>query len=360
MDSTAAPVAAIAVVTTWFAFELSLVQDALPEAYAGMNAFELMLGGITYSFYPVLMLIFILMLIVSGRDFGPMLQAERDALQGANKRVGGAMEEGSASHAYAFNGLIPILTLIAVTFYGLMQTGDGAGLRDILGSADPFKSLMWGSMCSLVAAIVLTVVTRALTLSESIAALEIGLVPMMLAAMILTFAWAISDINEALHTADFIIAQLGDAIAPEWLPVMVFVIAAATSFATGTSWGTMGILIPLVVPLAVTVLQSPDPDVMAFHPVMLASIASVLSGAVWGDHCSPISDTTVLSSLASGCSHVQHVITQIPYAVSVAMVSILCGIIPTSYGLPWWGGLLLGAGVLYVVLMILGKRAEEA
>jgi len=168
----------------------------------------------------------------------------------------------------------------------------------------------------------------------------------------------LSDVTAALNTASYLVTLLAGSLPVELIPAIAFVLAAITAFTTGTSWGTMAILMPLIIPLswAVMVVHGiADPSGM--H-IMYSAIACVLAGAVWGDHCSPISDTTVLSSIASGCNHIEHVRTQLPYAMLVGGTSLFIGTIPAGYGLPPWISLLVGAAALYVVLKTLGRRAE--
>jgi Na+/H+ antiporter NhaC len=352
VDSTAAPLATIALVTTWIGFQLSLIDESLKNV-SNENipgAYELFIHSLSYNFYPILMLIFILMVIFTGRDFGPMLTAERRARAAENHHL--SEIDGDAGKAK--NAMIPILTLIAVTIGGLAATGEGDSIRDVLGSADPFTSILWGSMASLLAAVFMTVCFSDLRPNAIVEAMEEGFKPMLAAVMILTFAWAIADINSGLGTADYIVSAISDITNPGLLPAIAFVIAGVTAFATGSSWGTMGILIPLIVPLTAALTeQSGD------LTVMYASIACIMSGAVWGDHCSPISDTTILSSLASDCRHIEHVRTQMPYAVCVAMVSLALCIIPTGFGMPTGIAFILGAGTLYFILKKLGKSVEE-
>jgi Na+/H+ antiporter NhaC len=208
---------------------------------------------------------------------------------------------------------------------------------------------------------VLSVMFKALTVHEAIEAMEEGFRPMFGAVIILTFAWAIADINKALHTADFIVSWLGDGMFEAgWLPIIIFIIAALCSFATGTSWGTIGILVPLVLPLASTAIMNDSAliskELVLMHPVMLASLAAVLGGAVWGDHCSPISDTTILSSVASGCDHIAHVRTQMPYAMVVSVVAVMFGMIPVLLlGVPLLISFVISGLILYLIVRFVGK-----
>ena len=197
------------------------------------------------------------------------------------------------------------------------------------------------------------------SLEEIVNAWYKGLRTMFYAMIILALAWALGGITEQLRTADFLVSVLGDTLPVQLVPFIVFVLAAFTAFGTGSSWGAMGILVPGVMPLTWGVMEDngySGPDDM--H-ILYSSIASVLAGSVWGDHCSPISDTTILSSMASGCDHIEHVRTQMPYALLVGVVSIGIGSIPVAFGMPWWLGLLLGAALLYTILLVVGKAPAQ-
>jgi Na+/H+ antiporter NhaC len=183
--------------------------------------------------------------------------------------------------------------------------------------------------------------------------------------VILILAWSLSAVCEQVHTADYLVSILGDKVPGAIVPAAVFILAAAVAFATGTSWGTMGILIPLVVPLAYAVLKAGSPegavDVMAGgHHIMYSTVACVLAGAVWGDHCSPISDTTVLSSMASGCDHIDHVRTQLPYALVIGAIAVVMGTLPVGFGLPWWAGMILAVGAVIAVHWSVAKPVSDA
>ncbi len=360
VDSTAAPVAALALASTWIGFQVSLMDDAI----AGIDGFEmqgynLFLSALPYSFYPILMLVFIAIVIKTGRDFGPMLTAER-AVQAGEKSLGhmdDAQDDAEEATPKAWLGLLPILTLIFMTMGGLWWTGEGSGIKEILGSADPFSSMVWASISALLLALLISVATKALSIGQAMAAMERGFAPMLMAVMILTFAWGIADVNAALGTADYVTSLLGDTMAAEWLPLAVFAFAALTAFATGTSWGTMAILIPLILPLGWQLLSNQGMADAAHYHILYAAVASVMAGAVWGDHCSPISDTTILSSLASNCSHIEHVRTQLPYALAVAGTAIATCIIPAGFGLHWAICLGLGCVGLYLITRKFGKAA---
>ena len=375
VDSTAAPVACIAFVTTWIGYEVGLIGEAV-SYIDGLEAeaYLLFLSTIPYSFYPILAIAFVFMIASSGRDFGPMLAAERHAAEHGNEDSGvsdsslaadcEAVDPVEGKPQRALNAVLPILVLLGGVVGGLYVTGSaaletqGGTLRDVIGAADSYKALMWGSMLGMTAAVVLTLAQRILSLEQVVDAWYQGVRSLIYAMIILVLAWSLGGITDVLQTANFLVGILGDSLPVQWLPFLVFVIAALTAFATGSSWGSMGILTPLVVPLTWAVMEVngyTGPDGM--H-ILYSSIASVLAGSVWGDHCSPISDTTILSSMASGCDHIEHVRTQLPYALLVGFVALGAGSLPVAYGLPWWLGLLIGAGLLYLILRIAGTRSR--
>jgi Na+/H+ antiporter NhaC len=177
------------------------------------------------------------------------------------------------------------------------------------------------------------------------------------AIVILVLAWSIGDICSALDTKGFMVEALSDTLDPRLLPALVFLLAALTAFATGTSWATMGILIPLAVPIAHTLAREVGFDAATAHQILLGSVSAVLAGAIFGDHCSPISDTTVLSSTASACDHIDHVRTQLPYAVAVAAVALLSGYLPSGFGLSPLLGMSTGAVLLTLILLLAGRRS---
>lgn len=355
VDSTAAPVATIALVTTWIGYEVGLIDAAVSEI-AGFDesAYSIFLNSLAYSFYPVLALAFVFLVAITGRDFGPMLEAERRArLTGKLLRDGAQIDQGAIESEEllpepkqpqrAVNAVIPILVLVFGVIAGLLVTGDGEQLRDIVGSADTYQALLWASLASCLVAALLGMSQRILTLDEVMSSWYAGMKTMMMAMIILVLAWALADTTATIGTADFLTQSLDSFVSPILLPPIVFVLAAIVAFATGSSWSTMGILMPLVVPLSWALIDA-DPELL---PLLYSSISCVLAGAVWGDHCSPISDTTVLSSMASGCDHIDHVRTQMPYALLVGGVAMLAGTVPAALGLPPWAAFAICLVVLF-------------
>jgi Na+/H+ antiporter NhaC len=207
-------------------------------------------------------------------------------------------------------------------------------------------------------ALLLAVSQGVLSLGQSLAAWVHGMKSMMTAMVILILAWGIGAVCSDLNTANFLVTQLSDSLNPSMLPALIFILAAATAFATGTSWATMSILIPLAIPTALGISESAGLDPESAHRILLAAVSAVLAGALFGDHCSPISDTTVMSSMSSGCDHVDHVRTQLPYALTVAVVALVFGYIPAGFGVSPWISMVLGSAVLYGILRVAGRRAR--
>jgi Na+/H+ antiporter NhaC len=257
------------------------------------------------------------------------------------------------------NAFLPILVLIIALAAGMYITGEGDTLTDIVGSADPYTAMMWASFIGALVAAGLSIGQRILSAHETVDAWYGGARATLFGMIVLILAWSMSAVTSDLNAKGYLISILGDSLPVALVPAVVFVLAAITAFSTGTSWGTMGILLPLVLPLTWAVMTvSGVADASGMH-IMYSAIACVLAGAVWGDHCSPISDTTVLSSIASGCDHIEHVRTQLPYALLVGIVAIGIGTIPAGYGLPPWVSLIVGAAILLSVLRFFGRRADE-
>ncbi len=356
VDSTAAPIASIALISTWVGYEVGLIGDAIKDTSIPGEPYFIFLNTIMYSFYPILALAFVLMVAKTGRDFGPMLTAEKKALARDAKKPVSPDEEGDHPASRARYAVIPLLSLIATVIGGIFVTGEGETLRDIVGSADSYKALIWGSLVGTSMAIAMTMLQGVLTFEETFEAFTDGMTSVIGAVIILVMSWSLAEITGVLGTAGYLVAVLGDYLPMAVLPAIVFLVAAVTALGTGSSWGAMGILMPLVVPLVWAVV---DADPANIH-ILYSSISCVLAGAVWGDHCSPISDTTILSSLASDCNHVEHVRTQMPYALTVGAVAIILGTIPAGLGLPWWAGLGAGLLVLWFILQRFGQNPEDS
>ncbi|HNQ22228.1 MAG TPA: Na+/H+ antiporter NhaC family protein [Phycisphaerae bacterium] len=394
VDSTAAPVASLAIIGTWIGLEIGYIQtginavtagprppsflmletpDQAPQAITGMQAF---LYSLPYRFYPILALFLVLVVSLTGRDFGPMRRAQQRALRGEEDFT----PDLEHREAHGLNvtprwwlGLLPVLALVGTTIAVLWATGYRAvggsefftrdvpwweSVIDVLRKCDPYRSILYGACLAGLTAILLTVVARACPLREAFDAGSNGMARMFPAIVILVLAWALSAVSKDLQLGQVLAEVLKEAqFQPRWLPLAVFACAAVISFATGTSWGTMGILCPVTVEVGARLIPEanlPDPEA---RQLFYGAVGSVLAGAVFGDHCSPISDTTVLSSIASGCRHEDHVWTQLPYAVLTAVVAMGCGdILSDVLNQPSYVGLGVGALLLLLIVFIFGRR----
>ena len=369
VDSTSAPVVAVAFVTTWIGAELSYIQDGISAIGLETSAYSVFFHSLAYSFYPFLTLGFVLMLIFSGRDYGPMLKAERQARRQSSlesDQVGQV-----ARPAHIVDALIPLLVLIIGTVIGLIATGYDASvwhdagtgffskLSATIGAANSYKALLWASLLSLITAILMTLWRGTLEFGKVMEEMVEGFKSMFNAVLILTMAWSIALVTKDMHTAEFVSQLLLRwSLSPVVVPVLTFVLAALIGFSTGTSWGTMAILYPLILPASWLLCKEQGMSMEAALPLFYNVVASVLAGAVMGDHCSPISDTTIMSSLASSCNHLQHVKTQMPYALTVGGVALLLGVLPSALGLPSWIAFLIALAVLGLIVRFIGKPVQ--
>ena len=378
VDSTAAPITAIAFVTTWIGAELGYIQDGINTIGLDESAYNIFLRSLAYSFYPILTLLFILILVYNNREYGPMLAAERRARfskpaelnddKGNFSNQVSDPEAPEAQKARWFNAVIPIFVVVTGTVAGLFYTGlqevgwsEAIGfsknLSNVIGHADSYRALLWSSLSGALVALVMTLSQRLLTLKESVDSMISGFKVMLTAMVILIMAWSIALITKDMHTADFIAQVLVDInMTPYLIPTISFILSALVAFSTGSSWGTMAILYPLVLPSTWMISQQYgleyDHSMIIFYNV----VSTVLAGSVMGDHCSPISDTTILSSLASSCNHIEHVRTQLPYALTVGVVAILFGTLPAAYGVPSWILFPIGLAILYLAVRFIGKK----
>ncbi len=384
VDSTAAPMASIAIISTWIGFEISLINQSLKAYNIDFDAYNLFLSSLPYRFYPFLALLFVFLIFTIKKDFGPMWKAEIRAHEGKVLRddaipladfESSGLSPAPGTRCRWYNGLIPIIVVIVFTFGGLyisgksslLQSGDplahkslgailfsGSLLRDlgsIISSADSFQVLLWASLMGAFTALTLAVTQRILHLRDGVTAFVQGMKSMMMAVVILILAWSLGVVLDELRTADFLVSLLSSHLDYHLLPAIVFILSAFIAFSTGSSWGTIGIMYPLVIPITIGITQGTQD----FKLFLVLSISSVLAGGVFGDHCSPISDTTIMSSMASSCDHIDHVKTQIPYSLLVALISLLLGIIPVSFGFPYAISIILSISACAAVIMIFGK-----
>lgn len=380
VDSTAAPVAGLALVSTWVAVEVSYINEGfakLPSGGVQVDGFAIFIASIPYRFYVLWALALVALVAVLRRDFGPMVAAERHAQDGPDVPRDDAsvnrhklVDPDDATPQRWHNAVVPVAVVVSVTFCLLVATGAKKaaadptiepGLFSYFANGASYVALVYGSLAGLLTAIGWIGVQGTMSRSQFQTAALRGARQMLGALVILWLAWALSAMtrkdDSCLQTGVYVSELLGPWLAASWLPTIAFVLASLVAFATGTSYGTMGILMPMVIGVTYELLnQSGTSSLIAQDPIMIASIGGVLAGAIFGDHCSPISDTTILSSQASGCDHVAHVRTQLPYALLVGAVSILFGTLPAGFGVSVW--LLMPVGIITMAafLLFFGKR----
>ena len=347
IDSTAAPVCIIAPISSWAAAVSGFVK--------GENGMHIFIKAIPYNFYALFTIVMMLILVKGKISYGPMRAFEKSAESDSyweNKLVVDEKAE-EKKKGKVIDMIIPIILLIGCCTVGMIYTGGffkGESFIDAFANSDASIGLVLGSSVALMITIVFYLIRRVITFEECMNCLPEGFKQMVPAILILTFAWSLKAMTDALGAAPYVAGIVGDSAAgfKMFLPAIIFLIAIGLSFATGTSWGTFGILIPIVV----NCFQGTD------YTMMIISISACMAGAVCGDHCSPISDTTIMSSAGAQCVHIRHVETQLPYALTVAAVScvmyVLAGIVRNP-----WIPLILGVVLLFVVLMLLKSNADE-
>jgi Na+/H+ antiporter NhaC len=366
VDSTAAPVSSMAPVSTWIAMELGLIAAGLESINVGSNSLMVFLQTVPFRFYSVFALALVIILIITRKDFGPMYGAEMRA-----KKTGQVYEPGSSPmitededilpdegvQGSVWDAAVPIIVFILVTVFGLYYNGHEAGksIIDSFGDADASVVLTWSAFIGSIVAVLMGVAKRSMSLGKAIDAWVGGIKSMVIAVIILSLAFALKSVISDMSLADWLVNVTEGFLSGHILPLLVFAVAMVVAFSTGTSWGTNSILMPLVIPIAAGVGGAEG----VLTPTIIASIGAVLTGAVFGDHCSPISDTTILSSMASGADHISHVKTQIPYAVTAALVAGIVGFVPAGYGVPVWLLLPVGIAILALIVRMLGKRAQD-
>ena len=320
IDATAAPVCIIAPVSSWAA----AVTSSVPEG-SGINGFTMFLRTIPYNYYAVMTVVMSLFLIFTGAEFGPMKLNEDNAKNGdlfttADRPYGDDVDDGNDANGHVIDLIAPVLVLIAACIFGMVYTGgffEGVDFITAFADCNASAGLVLGSSIALLFTFVFYRVRNVMTFQDFAACIPEGFKAMVSPMLILSLAWTLSGMTGLLG-AKYYVANLlsGSAAALQYmLPVIIFLVAVFLAFATGTSWGTFSILIPIVCQ------AFPDGE------MLVVSIAACLSGAVCGDHCSPISDTTIMASAGAHCSHVNHVSTQLPYAITAASCAAVCYVI---------------------------------
>ncbi len=355
IDATAAPICIIAPISSWAAAVTGFVE--------GEDGFSIFIRAIPYNFYALLTIVMMLGLVILKVDFGLMKKHEINALKGDlyttpdRPYAVSDHEVVAETKGTVLDLVLPVAALIVSCVFGMLYTGgffSGVDFVTAFSDCDASLGLTYGSFVGLIVAIVLYTARRVLSFQDCMACLPEGFKSMVSAILILTFAWSLKAMTDSLG-ADVYVAALVESSATgfiNFLPAIVFVVGCFLAFATGTSWGTFGILIPIVV----AVFQNSDPE------LMIISISACMAGAVCGDHCSPISDTTIMASAGAQCNHVNHVMTQLPYAITVAAIScvtyIVAGFVRSAWiALPF--GIVLTLGTLFVLKMMGNTVTEE-
>lgn len=383
VDATAAPIAGIALISTWVGYEVGLIKDGYEAIGQSVNAYGIFIQTLPYRFYNFLMLAFVLATALLLREFGPMLKAEKKARKNQKSEFNDFnletskeledMEPAEGVKLSIWNMIIPIGTLIISAFVGfyfngynsIIENGESTivtileanplsflAIQEAFGASDASIVLFQSALLASLVAMAMGVHQKAFTWTESVSVWINGMKSLIITGAILLLAWSLSSVIGELGTAEFLVSLLSDSMPVFLLPTIIFILGAVTSFATGTSYGTMGILMPLAIPLAAAL--SPDPE------FVIMTSGAVLTGAIFGDHCSPISDTTILSSMGSGVDHLDHVKTQLLYALTVGVISCLFGFIPVGLGLSVWIAMPLALLVTIAVVYFFGTRVDEA
>ena len=349
IDATAAPICIIAPISSWAAAVTGFVE--------GEDGLSLFISAIPYNFYALLTIVMMLTIAVLNIDFGSMKIHEDNAKKGdlfttPDRPYGEATELEDTGKGTVKDLLIPIIALIICCVIGMIYTGgffEGADFVTAFSNSDASVGLAIGSAFALVITILLYVSRRVLGFKECMDCIPEGFKAMVPAIMILTFAWTLKSMTDSLGAAEFVAAQIKGSASGivNLLPAIIFVVGCLLAFATGTSWGTFGILIPIVV----DAFQATNPTLMTI------AISACMAGAVCGDHCSPISDTTIMASAGAQCNHVNHVSTQLPYAVSVAAISFITYIV-AGFVQSAWISLPVGVVLTLGYLLFMKKRTE--
>lgn len=358
IDATAAPVCMIAPVSSWAAAVSGCVTS---DNYSGI---ELFIRAIPYNFYSILTFVFIITLSLLAFDYGKMKKFEEKAeitgdlgiLDLSEDEEFKLKEEGpdAVAHGKLIDLIIPVLILIVFCVWGLLYNGFSAigegSVIDAFSETDAYVGLPWGSIIALVIVIIYMIVRKVVTFEEAMECIPKGFCAMVPAITILTLATSLKNMTGLLEAKEFVSDAMSNAQGLQWLlPAIVFIVACLVSFATGTSWGTFGILIPIVSAIF------PEESSLFF-----VGISACLAGAVCGDHCSPISDTTIMSSAGAHCNHINHVETQLPYAISVAGLSFVCYVLAGLFepiGLTW---LSLPIGVVLTIAFLFFMKKKTA
>lgn len=348
IDATAAPVCIIAPISSWAAAVSGFVE--------GEDGFSIFISAIPYNFYALLTIVMMIGLIIMNIDFGPMKKYEANALKGDLFSDDDSVQTDDTpadAKGKVIDLIIPILTLIICCVIGMIYTGgffEGTDFVTAFSNSDASVGLALGSICAMLITIIIYLLRRVLTFSECMECLPSGFKAMVPAILILTFAWTLKAMTDSLGAKEFVAAAMEQSAGSlmNFLPAIIFLVGCFLAFSTGTSWGTFGILIPIVV----AVFSGSN------HELMIISISACMAGAVCGDHCSPISDTTIMASAGAQCKHVNHVTTQLPYALIVAAISFVTYLV-AGFAQNAFISLPIGILLLLITLVAIKKLTSD-
>ena len=370
IDSTAGPVTDMALISSWVAYEISMIGIAFAAAgIAEFNAYSIFLKTIPFRFYNIFAVAMVIIIILQQRDYGPMYHAEKrarltgklyaDNAKPMMSKELDAMNVKEGTPLRMRNAIVPILSFVIVTIVAMWFTGGGMeepfgiqGIQNSFGNCDSASSILYAVIFTSILTGAMAVIQKIMTLKECVDVWVDGCKELLLTVCILVLAWSSGAVMRDLGTGAYIAGLVGDSIPSVILPAVLFLVACLVAFSTGTSYGTTAIMIPIAFPLAMALTGG---DVTSLS---IGTIAAVTCGAIFGDHCSPISDTTIMSAMGSAADLMDHVKTQLPYAVTVAAISVVFGFIPAALGVSPWLLIPIGIIALWIIVRIVGKSTK--
>ena len=373
VHTTAGVVAGIAVFTTWIGFEMGLINDAFSAMGYQINAFTVVIKNIPYMMYNILAIVLLFAVAGMVRDFGPMYNAEKRA-----RTTGQVLSENDHKTDYSLEAvqntkeskltyaLLPILTFALVTFFGLWYSGyefvgreiaffSIDGFRESLANADPMPVCVWASMASLIVAVLISKLFLKDSFQHIYETWLKGFTDLCEVCIILVLAWGLGSVINDIGTADYIISLVGDKAPAEIFPAVIFIVSCLISFATGTSWGTMPIMFPIAIPLVSSLVENPTESTL-----VIATIAAVLSGCIFGDQTSPISDSSIVTSAAVGCNLIDHIKTEAPYELFPALLAVVGYLLIGFCSISVWIVLVITTILTIAFVRFIGKSTQRA
>jgi Na+/H+ antiporter NhaC len=368
VDSTAGTVSSMAPISTWIAMELGLIAAGLATLHIKANVLMVYFMSIPFRFYSIFTLVFVLAIVIQDRDFGKMLKAEV-----RSRRTGRVYDKNAqllsdnefdemdknVKNGSIWYAVLPIISFLVMTVLGIWYDGKTVtgsyNIIDCMGAANSIVVLTWASVASSIIVAFIGILRRNISLLEVFDAWIRGAKTMFLAGIVLTLIFALKSVIEDMGLSSWIVEKAAGSLNGEYLPVMVFVLTGFIAFAAGSAWGSASIVFPIAMPLAATASGMPH-DV---SPLLISTIGSVLTGSIFGNHVSPVSDTTILTSVAACSDVVDHVKTQLPYIMIAGIFACVVGFLPVGFGFPAWQCLIAGIIGIVVFIRIIGKKVDN-